>query len=337
MRNGQVLDRRELFWEGREDLTEERLLAELLPQIYDRTTFVPKEIHLPFPVEGEDALATWLSQRKGQKVYVRLPVRGVKAQRVALARRNAELAYRRRFRVGSPQQEAAERLAEVLGLTEIPQRIEGFDISNLQGSATVGSLVVWEGGRLRRGEYRSFNLRGLQGQDDFAAIAQVVERRYRRRLEEVGAMPDLILVDGGRGQLSAALSALAGLGVEETPIVGLAKREEELYLPERPEPLQLPRNHAGLQLLQQIRDEAHRFALTRHRGRRSAGVLHSRLEDVPGIGPRRRKALLRRFGSLEGVRAASAAELQEVVGPTLGQRLRRALDGEREGGPAADG
>jgi excinuclease ABC subunit C len=337
MRTGQVLDRRELFWEGREDLTEERLLAELLPQIYDRTTFVPKEIHLPFPVEGEDALATWLSQRKGQKVYVRLPVRGVKAQRVALARRNAELAYRRRFRVGSPQQEAAERLAEVLGLTEIPQRIEGFDISNLQGSATVGSLVVWEGGRLRRGEYRSFNLRGLQGQDDFAAIAQVVERRYRRRLEEVGAMPDLILVDGGRGQLSAALSALAGLGVEETPIVGLAKREEELYLPERPEPLQLPRNHAGLQLLQQIRDEAHRFALTRHRGRRSAGVLHSRLEDVPGIGPRRRKALLRRFGSLEGVRAASAAELQEVVGPTLGQRLRRALDGEREGGPAADG
>ncbi|MGH9464453.1 MAG: excinuclease ABC subunit UvrC [Thermoanaerobaculia bacterium] len=337
MRGGQVLDRREWFWEGRDDLTPERLLAELLPQVYDRTTFIPKEIHLPFAIEGEEALRSWLSQRKGEKVYVRLPARGVKAERVALARRNAELAYRRRFRVRSRQQEAAERLAEALELAEPPQRIEGFDISHLQGADAVGSLVVWEGGRLRRSEYRSFNLRGLAGPDDFAAIAQVVERRYRRRLEEVGAMPDLILVDGGRGQLNAALSALAGLGVEETPVVGLAKREEELYVPQRPEPLRLPRDHGGLNLLQQIRDEAHRFAVTRHRGRRSAGALRSRLEEVRGIGPRRRKALLLRFGSLEGVRMAALAELQEVVGPELGLRLRDALDAEREVGPATHG
>jgi excinuclease ABC subunit C len=326
MRGGQVLDRRELFWEGRQDLTEERLLSELLPQIYDRTTFIPREIHLPFPVEGEEALASWLSGRKGQRVHVRMPVRGVKAQRVALARRNAELAHRRRFRLRTAEQEAAERLAELLELPEAPRRIEGFDISNLSGREAVGSLVVWEGGRLRRDEYRSFNLRGLEGPDDLAAIAQVVERRYRRRLEEVGDMPDLVLVDGGRGQLNAALSALATLGVEETPVVGLAKREEEIYLPQRPEPLRQPRDDAGLRLLQQIRDEAHRFALSRHRGRRSVAALRGALEEIPGIGPRRRKALLSRFGSLAGVRAATAAELQAVLGPALGARLRRELD-----------
>ncbi len=337
MRGGQVLDRRELFWEGRDDLTAERLLGELLPQLYDRTTFIPKEIHLPFAVEGEEALATWLSQRKGERVYVRLPVRGTKAQRVALARRNAELAHRRRFRAPTPQQQAAERLGEALELTESPQRIEGFDISNLQGTATVGSLVVWEGGRLRRGEYRTFNLRGLPGQDDFAAIAQVVERRYRRRLEAVGSMPDLILIDGGRGQLNAALSALAALGVEETPVVGLAKREEDLYLPGRPQPLRLPRDHPGLRLLQQIRDEAHRFALKRHRGQRSAVALRSRLEGIRGIGPRRRRALLRRFGSFEGVRAAPVAELAAVIGKAAGERLRRALDTPDEAGPPVDG
>ncbi len=325
MRGGQVLDRRELFWEGRPDLTEARLLSELLPQVYDRTTFIPKEIHLPLAVEGEEALVEWLSGRKGEKVYVRLPQRGPKAQRLRLAARNAELAHRRRFRVRSPEQEAAVQLAELVGLPEAPERIEGFDISNLQGTAMVGSLVVWEAGRMRRGEYRSFNLRGLVGQDDFAALQQVVERRYARRLDELGSMPDLVLVDGGRGQLNAALQALARLGVEETPIVALAKREEEVYLPARPEPLRAPRDHPGLQLLQRVRDEAHRFAVSRHRGRRSAETLRSRLEEVRGIGPRRRRALLTRFGSLEGVRAATLTELEEAVGPALAIRLHAAL------------
>jgi len=334
MRGGQVLDRRELFWEGRADLSEERLLSELLPQVYDRTTFIPKEIHLPFPVEGDEALAEWLSERKGERVYVRLPVRGQKAERMRLARRNAELAHRRRFRVRSPQQEAAQRLADALGLPEAPQRIEGFDISSFQGSEMVGSLVAWEGGRMLKKDYRSFNLKGMADQDDFAAMRQVVERRYRRRLDELGAMPDLILIDGGRGQLNAALEALAVLGVEETPIVGLAKREEELYVPELPEPLRLPRDHPGLQLLQQVRDEAHRFAVSRHRGRRSKRTLRSRLDDIPGIGPRRRKLLLQRFGSLEAVRTAPVEEVQAALGPSLGERVHAALQeglGREEG------
>ncbi|MCZ6726247.1 MAG: excinuclease ABC subunit UvrC, partial [Acidobacteria bacterium] len=304
MRGGRVLDRRELFWERRPDLTLERLLSELLPQVYDRTTFIPKEIHLPVPIEGEEALIEWLSERKGERVYLRLPVRGPKAHRVQVACRNAELAHRRRFRADSGAEAAVGALAKLLGLSDKPTRIEGIDISNLQGAEMVGSLVVWEGGRILKKDYRSFNLRNMAGQDDFAAIHQVVSRRYRRVLEEVGSMPDLILIDGGRGQLNAALEALAELGVEETPILGLAKRDEEIYLPATPEPLRLPRRNPGLRLLQQIRDEAHRFAVSRHRQRRSKRVLASRLDDLPGIGPRRRKALLKTFGSLEGVRAA---------------------------------
>ncbi|HRC87167.1 MAG TPA: excinuclease ABC subunit UvrC, partial [Thermoanaerobaculia bacterium] len=246
MRGGQVLDRRELFWEGVGEIDPHRLLSEVLPQVYDRTTFIPKEIHLPFPVEGEDALVEWLSSRKEERVYLRLPVRGPKADRVALAMHNAELAHRRRFRATAPEAAASESLARHLELADPPRRIEGFDISNFQGAQTVASLVVWEEGKMRKGEYRSFNITGLTAPDDFASMRQAVQRRYQRRLEETGDMPDLILIDGGRGQVNAALEALAELGVEETPIVGLAKREEELYLPEAPQPLRLRRNEAAL-------------------------------------------------------------------------------------------
>jgi excinuclease ABC subunit C len=329
MRGGRVLDRRELFWERRPDLTAERLLSELLPQVYDRTTFIPKEIHLPVPIEGDEALTDWLGERKGERVYLRLPVRGPKAQRLKVARRNAEMAHRRRFRADSGAAATMEALVAALGLAEAPNRIEGIDISNLQGTEMVGSLVVWEEGRILKKDYRSFNLKNMAGQDDFAAIKQVVLRRYKRVLAEVGAMPDLILIDGGRGQLNAALEALAELGVEETPVVGLAKREEEIYLPATPEPLRLERADPALRLLQQIRDEAHRFAVGRHRSRRSRSLLASRLDDLPGVGPHRRKGLLKRFGSLEGVRQASLEELQAAVGPVLGQRIYATLRAAR--------
>ncbi|HEX2254120.1 MAG TPA: excinuclease ABC subunit UvrC [Thermoanaerobaculia bacterium] len=325
MRNGQVLDRRELFWEGTGDIAPDRLLDELLPQLYDRTTFIPKEIHLPVPIEGDEALTDWLSERKGERVYLRMPARGPKAERVALARRNAEMAWKRRFRAEHEDTAAAASLQHNLGLLEPPRRIEGFDISHFQGGETVASLVVWEEGRILKRDYRSFNIRGLDRPDDFAAMRQAVERRYRRQLEETGELPDLVLIDGGRGQLNAALEALADLGVEETPVVALAKREEELYVPGRPEPLRLRRDDPGLQLLQQVRDEAHRFAVARHRGRRSARTLKSRLDDLRGIGPKRRKLLIQRFGSLEGIRAASAADLQAVLGPTLAERVQAEL------------
>jgi excinuclease ABC subunit C len=327
MRGGQVLDRRELFWEAVGQITPELLLSQVLPQVYDRTTFIPKEIHLPVAIDGEEALVDWLSEKKGERVYLRMPSRGPKAERVALAMHNAELAHKRRFR-GLKVSPGASALERHLGLEEPPRRIEGFDISHFQGGETVASMVVWEEGRMRKSDYRSFNVRDLTLPDDFASMRQAVERRYRRVLEETGAMPDLILIDGGRGQLNAALAALAELGVEETSIVSLAKREEEIYLPELPMPLRLGRDDAGLRLLQEIRDEAHRFAVSRHRARRSARTLHSRLDELAGVGPRRRKILIQTFGSVQGVKEASLEDLQKALGPAMGGRIFSQLHAE---------
>jgi len=196
-------------------------------------------------------------------------------------------------------------------------------------------MVVWEEGRMRKGEYRSFNIRDLKQPDDFASMNQAVDRRYRRRLEEIGEMPDLILIDGGRGQLNAALAALTELGVEETSIVSLAKREEEIYMPEAPIPLRLGRDDAGLRLLQEVRDEAHRFAVSRHRARRSARTLKSKLDELAGVGPRRRKLLIQTFGSVQGVREASMEALQKALGPSMGRRIFEQLHQTEEAGPVA--
>jgi len=328
MRGGQVLDRRELFWEGLGEVTEEALLSEVVPQLYARTTFIPKEVHLPAPIDEEESVAEWLTDKKGERVYLRMPSRGPKAHRVELASKNAEMAWKRRFRRADGPSPGAEALHGHLHLMEPPRRVEGFDISHFQGGEIVASMVVWEEGKMRRREYRSFNIRGLHGtSDDFFSMHQAVERRYRRRLDESKEMPDLILIDGGRGQLNAALEALAGLGVDETPIVGLAKREEELYLPERPTPLRLPRTDAGLRLLQEIRDEAHRFAVHRHRQRRAKRTLHSGLDDLPGVGPKRKKQLIQRFGSLQGVRDADLEELQDALGANVGRKVFEGLRG----------
>jgi excinuclease ABC subunit C len=325
MRSGQVLDRRELFWEGSDLPAPESLLGELLPQVYARTSFLPREIHLPVPVEGDDALAAWLSERRAQRVYIRYPARGPKAERLRIAAKDAEFAFRRRFRIASESEAAVASLQALLELPEAPRWIEGFDISNTHGGESVASVIVWREGRLRKGEYRSLNLRGITGPDDFRSIEQAVERRYRRLLDETGETPDLVMVDGGRGQLNAALSALARLGLDEVPAVGLAKREEEIYAPGRPELLRPSRHDAGLQLLQRIRDECHRFALARHRARRTKRTLRSVLDDVAGIGPARKRALLRRFGSLAAVRAASEDDLRALVGRAVAARLRAAL------------
>lgn len=320
MRGGQILDRRDLFWEQEEDLGARSLLSEILPQLYDRTTFVPKEIHLPVEIEGGEALEAWLADRKGEKVYLKVPRRGGKADRVGLAHRNAELAFDRRFR-NTAGSAAAAALTRHLDLADLPQHIEGFDISHSQGEATVASLIVWKDGALRRRDYRSFNIRSVDGPDDFASLREAVERRYRRVLEEIGEMPDLIVIDGGKGQLSAALQALALLGVEETPVLGLAKREEEVFLPGRSEPLRIERTDPGLQLLQKIRDETHRFALMKHRQRRRKKVLRSSLDDLAGVGPTRRKALLKHFGSLAAVREAELEELKSFLGPVVGSKV----------------
>jgi excinuclease ABC subunit C len=325
MRDGLLLDRRELFWEGAGDVSPARLLSEVLPQVYEHTTLIPKEIHLPLAIEGEDALVEWLSARRGSRVMLRLPARGSKAARLSLAARNATASHRRRFRAGAEADRGADALRRHLGLVESPRHIEGFDISTLHGNQTVASLVVWRDGKARKSDYRSFNVRGLDHTDDFAAIRQAVGRRYRRVLEEDGEVPDLVLIDGGRGQLNAALQAMVELGLEDTPVVALAKREEEIYAAGRPEPLVLPRTDPGLQRLQAIRDEAHRFAVSKHRGRRSRTALRSGFDDLRGIGDRRRRLLVQRFGGFRGVQAASREALRAVLGERLGDRVYEQL------------
>lgn len=336
MRGGQVLDRREYFWEGEAGLTEHLLLSELLPQVYDRTSFIPPEILVPVEIEGREVLEGWLGERSGRRVRVHIPQRGVKLERIAFARRNAQMSFRRRFRLSAELMVATEKLRDHLGLEDVPTRIEGFDISTLHGGETVASMVVWQGGQMAKRHYRSFNIRGLDAADDFESLRQAVSRAYRRRLDEEEAMPDLILIDGGRGQLNAALEALERLGVEETPVVSLAKREEEIYLPDHPNPLRLERRDAGLRLLQEIRDESHRFALSRHRNRRSAKALHSQFDDIPGVGPKRRKLLIERFGSWKGFTGASSGELQDALGPALGRRVFAWRAADSESGSATE-
>jgi excinuclease ABC subunit C len=275
----------------------------------------PPEIFLP-QLPAERALVEgWLSQRRGAAVRLRVPQRGAKARFLEQVRMNAELAFEARFRADHTHGvKALEELGVLLALDEPPFRIECFDISNIGGTDSVASLVVWEGGKAKKADYRSFNIRTVEGSDDCASIAEAVERRYRRRIAEERSLPDLVLIDGGRGQLGAAVGALARAGLPMLPVVSIAKREEELYIQGRAEPLRLERSSAALQLIQRIRDEAHRFAISRHRRKRSRRTVRTALTDVKGVGPVSAGKLLREFGSVKGVRRAGFEELRRVVG-----------------------
>jgi excinuclease ABC subunit C len=300
------------------------VLQAALAQFYELRV-PPSEINLPGDIEDAEAMEEWLTARAGRRVKLLVPQRGDKRALVELATRNAELAYRTRFNeITAAHFDALETLRGIIGLPAVPRRIDCFDISTIQGSETVASMVVCEDGRMKKSEYKKFRIRGprssvagLQsfGSDDFAAMREVVHRRYRKVLEEGGPFPDLILIDGGRGQLTAAYDGLEEIGLGNLVAVGIAKKEEVLFTRDRPEPIVLPENDPALLLIQRIRDEAHRFAVTFHRKARSMRDLKSQLDDVPGIGPRRRRALLTAFGSLAGVRRATREELAAVVGP----------------------
>ncbi|MBK9240581.1 MAG: excinuclease ABC subunit UvrC [Acidobacteria bacterium] len=270
-----------------------------------------------------EPLELWLSERAGRRVRIVTPSRGDKRGLVDLALRNAALSYDTHFGDGAVVAfEALDTLRRVLDLPTLPRRIECFDISTLQGTNTVASMVVCIEGRMRRGEYRKFAIRGVTAMpDDFASMEEVVRRRYQKLLELGGPFPDLILIDGGKGQLTAAYTALRQLGLDRLVAVGLAKQEELLFRRDRIEGIALPHQTPALRLVQQIRDEAHRFAVTFHRAKRTKTALRSELDDVPGIGPRRRKQLLTTFGSLAGVRRASREELDRVVGPKTAQAV----------------
>ncbi|HEX7708433.1 MAG TPA: excinuclease ABC subunit UvrC [Thermoanaerobaculia bacterium] len=330
IRDGHVVDRRELFWEKVPGYQPSHFLSEVLQRYYQDNLFIPPEILLPFDPEEEELIASWLATQAGRKIQLRVPQRGRGVDRLELANRNATLAHESRFRKSRQDrlQIAAGRLAAILGWPDRElQRIESFDISNIQGSDSVAGMVVLDRGRFDKNQYRVFNIRTVVGADDFRSMAEAVDRRYRRLLEEEKALPDLILIDGGRGQLNAALAALKQLGIDEIPIAGLAKREEEIYVPDREEPIRLEKRDPALHLLQMVRDETHRFAVSSHRKRRSKRTLHSELDDLPGIGEKRKRVLLERFGSVSAIRQASAQDLVNVLGRKVGQVLWDELHG----------
>jgi len=332
MRGGRVVERLELVADPGGIAGDDADVLQATVQQYYEMRMPPAEIDLPLDIEDCEAMEEWLSARAGRRVKILVPQRGDKKALVELATRNAELSYRTRFNENTAAHfDALETLRSVLELPAIPRRIECFDISTIQGSETVASMVVCEDGRMKKAEYRKFRIKGIGGHfsrtvsvkndlrphlpDDFAAMREVVQRRYRKILEDGGPFPDLILIDGGKGQLTAAYDALEEIGLGNLVAVGIAKKEELLFTRDRQDPIALAEDDPALLLIERIRDEAHRFAVTFHRKARSMRDLRSQLDEVPGIGPRRRRALLTRFGSLAGVRRATREELDAVVGP----------------------
>src|SRR5688572_3829364 len=329
VRGGRVIERIEFVWEGAPQMaqkaqtdSESEVIEAAIQQFYaDQPP--PPEVHVPVLPGEQQLLEQWLAQQAGRRVRIAVPQRGDKKSMIELAQRNAALTYRTRFDTeATANYDALEVLQQVLRLPKLPRRIDCFDISTIQGAETVASMVVCEDGRMKKGEYRKFRIRPTDQairpsdhfQDDFAAMEQVVRRRYARVLENGGPFPDLIVIDGGKGQLNAAYQALEAVGLSNLVAIGLAKKEELVFTRDSEEPLALDSHGAALRLLQRIRDEAHRFAITFHRQARSKRDLRSELDVVPGIGLRRRKTLLTAFGSLAGVRRATREELARVVG-----------------------
>ena len=323
LRAGRVVDRREFYWEDLEQFDPHEFVPSLLKQLYLEAEYLPKMIHVPIDFEDRELLEDLLTERAGHKVEIFTPQRGSKRAFLDLVENNAKHSFEQRFRVLKPTSRAiGEALQSALNLPEEPKRIESFDISHIQGTDTVASMVVWENGRVKKSDYRKFIIRGEETpagrpraqNDDFASMYEAVLRRYRRLQEEKKPFPGLILIDGGLGQLHAAAQALESLQIINQPMASIAKKEEILYvLGQEAEPVVLERRSPVLHLIQQIRDETHRFAVGFHRQRRGARQTRTALLDIPGIGPRTSQKLLQRYGSVANLRRANAEELSRMV------------------------
>ena len=341
MRGGKVLDRREFFWEDLPEFGEAadgigadgasiqptagfdpgQMFSSLLTQVYIGQPYVPRNIYVPVDFEDREALEELLSEQvagnslRPARVHIVVPSRGDKRSLIDLAGNNAKQSYDQRFRVMKPnQKQIQEALQDALGLLEMPRRIECFDISHIQGAETVASMVVWEDGRMKKSDYRKFIIKTVEGVDDFASMREVVARRYKRIQEEKKAMPSLVLIDGGLGQLHAAAEALESVQIINQPLASIAKREEIIYVyGQESEPVVLDHHSPVLHLVQLIRDEAHRFAVTFHRKRRQMRDRSTELREIPGVGERTTRRLLEHFGSLQAVKQADVAALSAVV------------------------
>ena len=324
LRNGVVVDRRDFFWEDQHEFDPAEFFSSLLLQIYLDQQYVPGIIHVPTDFEDQEVMEELLSEKKNRKVEIHTPKRGQKKAMLNLAQTNAKHSFDGRFRVLKPSSIAIQAaVQEAFGLPEAPKRIECFDISHIQGTDKVASMVVWEDGGMKKADYRKFIIRTVEGNDDFASMREVVTRRYSRLLEEGKPMPGLVLIDGGLGQLHAAADALEAIGIINQPLASIAKREEIVYvLGQGNEPIVLDRFSPILHLVQTIRDEAHRFAVTFHRTRRNARTLTSELDQIPGIGEITVRKLLKEFGSSELVRRASEDELAKQVGRSAARKVR---------------
>ncbi|MCL5671758.1 MAG: excinuclease ABC subunit UvrC [Acidobacteria bacterium] len=329
LRNGRTVDRREFFWEDLDEPDLGSVFSALLKQVYLDQQYVPSEVYVPVAFEDQGILEEILSEKKGKLVHILIPEAGRRRPLLELVARNARHSFERRFRVMKPRtSEMLEELANTLDLPKAPRRIEAFDVSHIQGSDIVASMVVWEGGQMKKSDYRKFIIKTVPQNDDFASMHEVVVRRYRRLQEEDKPLPDLVLVDGGIGQLHAAAKALAELQIINQPLASIAKREEILYVQGREdEPLALDHHSPVLHLIQRIRDEAHRFAVTFHRQRRSGRELTSELREIPGVGERTAQKLLEHFGSLSNLRTVGEAELSQIVTPAQAARIKEYLAG----------
>ncbi len=322
MREGHIVGRREFFWEDiADDFDPASFLSHVLAQYYSND-YVPKEIYVPVDFEDRELLERALTARKGRRVKILDPQRGEKRDMIDLGEKNAKLAFEQRFRVLKPDMKLVlEELQETLELPRFPARIESFDISNIQGAENVAGMVVCENGKMNRSEYRKFKIRTVEGSNDVASMRETVFRRYRRVLDEGKTLPDLIMIDGGKGQLGAAADAMRELGLEAVPMVGIVKppfRHNDvshlLVKGREDEPVYLDPHSLILRLLQMIRDETHRYAVTYHRKRRELRDFTSELTAIPGVGAKRKTRLLRQFGSIQRVSQATVSELSPFVG-----------------------
>jgi excinuclease ABC subunit C len=340
VRDGKAVGRDVYLVEAPGDIADDEVIGSFLGQYYARSSSIPRDVLIPMLPRDRSDLETWLADRRGGPVHVRVPRRGGRRELLELAGRNAAQTLAReqaRWLADEGRARAAlEELAAALGLAGPPARIECYDISTFQGRETVGSMVVFEEGRPRTGEYRRFRVRTVAGPDDVASHREVLARRFRgaRPGDEGSAeelrwrLPDLVIIDGGRPQVGAAAAALAGAGYGDLPIVGIAKEREELFQPARAAPIVLPATSQALYLVQRIRDEAHRFAIGYHRRLRAKAQVRSVFDDMPGIGPRRRAALLRVFGSVKRIRDAPVEQVAAVpgIGPQMAARIKESLE-----------
>src|SRR3984957_13250351 len=335
LRGGRVVDRRDFYWEDLVEFEPAEFLSSLLKQLYLDAAYLPRAIHVPMDFEDREILEDILTERGSHlepprsRVEILMPQRGAKHAFLELVEKNARHSFEQRFRVLKPSSKAiVDALEQALSLPEPPRRIESFDISHLQGSDTVASMVVWEDGRMKKSDYRKFIIRGGWGKDELASMKESAERRYRRLQQEKKPFPGMILIDGGIGQLHAAGAALEKLEVINQPVASIAKQEEIIYvLGQEDQPIRLERHSPILHLIQQIRDETHRFAVGFHRQRRSKRTLQTGLENIPGVGPRIAQKLLRNFGSVAQLRSASVEQIAKVVPKGLAERVSAHLAG----------